>query len=58
MSNHIIAQAPGPVPPPPPPDSENEALIDALKTFKITLIGAALFCLAAAAIILVTRSWS
>jgi len=57
MSDHIIAQASGPVPPPPPADNENEALIDAEKTFKVTLISAALFCLAAAVIILVTRTW-
>ena len=57
MSTHMIPQAPGPVPPAPPPDRENEAIIDALKTFKITAISAVLFCLAAAAIILVTRSW-
>jgi hypothetical protein len=58
MSDHIIAQAPGPVPPPPPPDSENEAIIDAEKTFKVTMISAVLFCVAAAVIILVTRTWS
>jgi hypothetical protein len=57
MSSHTIPQAPGPVPPPPPPDAENEAIIDALKTFKITAISAVLFVLAAATIILVTRSW-
>jgi len=57
MSDHTIAQAPGPVPPPPPADAQNEALIDALKTFKITVIGAVLFCFAAAVIILVTRFW-
>ena len=57
MSDHIIAQASGPVPPPPPADNANEALIDAEKTFKVTLISAALFCLAAAVIILVTRTW-
>jgi hypothetical protein len=57
MSDHIIPQASGPVPPPPPPDAENEAIIDALKTFKITAISAGLFCLAAAVIILVTRTW-
>jgi hypothetical protein len=38
-----------------PPDAENEALIDALKTFRITLITAFFFCLAAAFIILRTR---
>ena len=57
MSSHPIPQAPGPVPPPPPSDKENEAIIDALKTFKITVISAVLFVLAAATIILVTRSW-
>ena len=57
MSDHPIPQASGPVPPPPPADAENEALIDAEKTFKITLVSAALFCVAAATIILVTRSW-
>jgi len=41
--------------PEPPPDSENEALIDAAKTFKISVIGALLFCLAALFIILMTR---
>jgi len=57
MSSHPIPQAPGPVPPPPPPDTENEAIIDALKTFKITAISAVLFCLAAGTIIMVTRNW-
>jgi len=41
--------------PPPPPDSENPAIIDAEKTFRITIISAVLFCLAAAFIILRTR---
>lgn len=57
MSSHPIPQAPGPVPPTPPVDAENEAIIDALKTFKITAISAVLFCLAAATIIMVTRNW-
>jgi hypothetical protein len=57
MAQHVIPQASGPQPPAPPPDNENEAIIDAEKTFKITVISAVLFCLAAAAIILVTRSW-
>jgi len=35
-----------------PPDDENEALIDAEKTFVITAVGAVLFCGAALAIIL------
>ena len=41
--------------PAPPPDSENEALIDAEKTFKITVISAVLFGLAALFIIMQTR---
>jgi len=41
--------------PAPPPDAENEALIDAEKTFKISVAGALLFCLAALFIILSTR---
>lgn len=36
-------------------DSENEAIIDASKTFFITAIGAILFCAAALFIILSTR---
>lgn len=36
-------------------DSENEAIMDASKTFVITAIGAVLFCLAALFIILRTR---
>ena len=41
--------------PPPPPDAENPALIDAEKTFRITLISAVLFVAAALLIILRTR---
>ena len=41
--------------PAPPPDAENPAIIDAEKAFKITVISALLFCLAAAFIILRTR---
>lgn len=36
-------------------EAENEAIMDASKTFMITVIGAALFCLAALFIILRTR---
>lgn len=36
-------------------DSDNEAILDASKTFMITAIGAALFCLSALFIILRTR---
>ena len=52
--NLFDESAPNPVRPP-PEDSENEALIDAEKTFKITVIGAILFGLAALFIILRTR---
>ncbi len=40
---------------PPPPDAENPALIDAEKTYKVTLISAALFVAAAVLIIMRTR---
>lgn len=46
---------PDPAVPAPPPDAENEALVDAEKTFKISVAGAILFCLAALFIILSTR---
>jgi len=45
---------PNPIPDP-PTDDENEALLDAEKTFKITVIGAVLFGLAALFIIMSTR---
>jgi len=48
-------QPQGPVPPQAPPDSENPALIDAEKTYKITLISAVLFVAAAVFIIMRTR---
>jgi hypothetical protein len=57
MADHPIPQAAGPTPPAPPPDPENEAIIDAQKTFRITMISAVLFVAAALVIILVTRSW-
>jgi hypothetical protein len=41
--------------PAPPPDAENEALIDAEKTFKITVIASVLFGLASLFIIMRTR---
>lgn len=37
------------------PDAEVEALVDAEKTFKISVAGAVLFCLAALYIIMSTR---
>lgn len=54
MAEHAVTETKSNVPAP-PPDSENEALIDAEKTFKITVIGAVLFGLAALFIILRTR---
>ena len=50
MADNAVTQSPragGPA----IPDSENEALIDAQKTFVITVIGSVLFCGAAVAII-------
>jgi hypothetical protein len=44
-----------PAVPPPPPDAQNPALVDAEKTFRITIISAILFCLAAVYIIMRTR---
>ncbi len=46
-----------PIPPEPAPvsDAENQAIVDAAKTFKWTVIGAALFILAAVFLILQTR---
>ena len=41
--------------PAPPPDAENPALIDALKTFQITVLSAFLFFAASAVIIMLTR---
>ncbi len=52
--NAVTTDSSGAVPAP-PPDAENEALIDAQKTFHITVIGAVLFGLAALFIIMRTR---
>lgn len=52
---HSAAPPELPPVPPPPPDAENPAIIDAEKTFKITLISALLFVLAGAYIVLRTR---
>jgi hypothetical protein len=41
--------------PPPPSDVENQAIVDAAKTFKWTLIGAVLFILSAVFLIMRTR---
>ena len=53
MVEHAVTETSSDVPE--IPDSENEALIDAEKTFKITVIGAILFGLAALFIIMRTR---
>jgi hypothetical protein len=53
MAEHAVKETRSDVPE--IPDSENEALIDAEKTFKITVIGAILFGLAALFIIMRTR---
>ena len=55
MSHSVVDKPSQPPVPPPPGDAENPALIDAEKTFRITLITAFLFCLSAAFIILRTR---
>ena len=54
MNENAITRSDASVPAP-PPDAENEAIIDAEKTFKISVAGAILFCLAALFIILSTR---
>lgn len=41
--------------PAPPPDDENQALIDALKTFRIAMWCAAAFCASSLVIVLMTR---
>ena len=41
--------------PAPPPDDENQALIDALKTFRIAMWCAASFCASSLVIVLMTR---
>lgn len=54
MAEHAVTETKSDVPEA-PSDSENEALLDAEKTFKITVIGAILFGLAALFIIMRTR---
>lgn len=53
MAEHGVTETTSDVPA--TPDEENEALIDAEKTFKITVIGSILFGLAALFIIMSTR---
>ena len=55
MSDKSMAESKQSDVPAPPADAENEALLDAEKTFRITVIGAVLFCLAALLIIVATR---
>jgi hypothetical protein len=55
MAHAATPKNPHPPVPPPPPDAENQAIIDAAKTFKWTLIGAVLFILAAVFLIMRTR---
>jgi len=55
MTEHTVTEATKADPPAPPPAEQNEALLDASKTFTITAIGAVLFCAAALFIILRTR---
>jgi hypothetical protein len=51
MAEHAVTETSPADVAPPPPDEENEALLDAHKTFVITVVGAILFCGAAVAII-------
>jgi len=55
MAHVATPKNPLPPVPPPPSDAENQALIDAAKTFKWTLIGAVLFVLSAVFLIMRTR---
>ena len=55
MAHPTVPSSRQPDVPPPPADAENPAIIDAEKTFKIAVISAILFCLAASFIILRTR---
>ena len=56
MAHAATPKDPHPIPPEPAPtDAENQAIVDAAKTFKWTVIGAALFVLAAVFLIMRTR---
>jgi len=55
MAEHAVTETTPAGVPAPPADDENEALIDARKTFVITVGGAVLFVLAALVVILTTR---
>jgi len=51
MAENAVTESPAAGVPVSPADAENEALIDARKTFVITVVGSVLFCAAALAII-------
>ena len=57
MAHAATPKDPHPIPPEPAPttDPENQAIADAAKTFKWTLIGAVLFVLSAVFLIMRTR---
>lgn len=55
MSENTVTETTPAGVPAPPPDSENPAILDAAKTFRITVISAILFMAAATFIILRTR---
>ena len=55
MADHALTEQGSENVPALPPDSENEALLDAEKTFKITVLGSILFVAAALFIIMSTR---
>ena len=55
MAHHAATPSNLPAVPPAPPDAENPAILDANKTFRITVISAILFCAAAAFLVLRTR---
>jgi hypothetical protein len=55
MAHSPAPQHAQPPVPPAPPDAENPAILDAEKTFKIAMMSAVLFVLAAVLIVLRTR---
>jgi hypothetical protein len=55
MAESAVSPTEQPPVPAPPADAENPAIIDAEKTFRIILMSAVLFCVAALVIIMSTR---
>ena len=55
MVDAATPKHPHPPVPAPPSDAENQAIMDAAKTFRWTVIGAVLFVLAAVFLIMRTR---